>query len=144
MSNKTGLLIMSHGDFAQAIMGSAELIVGKQENYETLGVHLEDSVDELRQRMQDKVERLDTSEGLVVFTDILGGTPMNLAGSLLARGDVLVCSGVNLPVLLEFSMNRDKGLAQLETVIRDAYENGFAMRNSEVLKQEDEDDDLLL
>lgn len=73
MSDKVALLLMSHGDFAKEIIKSAELIIGKQDNYETLGVHLDDQIDDLREQMFEKVETLDTSAGLVVFTDIVGG-----------------------------------------------------------------------
>lgn len=135
---------MSHGDFAREIIKSAELIMGRQENYETLGVHLEDEIDELRKLMFAKVDCLDTSKGLVVFTDIIGGTPMNLAGELLERENVLVCSGLNLPVLLEISLNRDRSISELQEMIKEAYVNGMMMQTSETFGKEEEDDDLFL
>lgn len=144
MSEKVGLLLMSHGDFATEIIKSAELIVGKQDNYATLGVHIEDQIDDLRVKMFEKLETIDTSKGLVVLVDIVGGSPMNLAGNLLTRENVLVCSGLNLPILLECTLNRDKSIEELGEIIRQAYSNGMTMLTNESFGKEDEEDDLLL
>ena len=143
MEKKVALMLMSHGDFATELMRSLEFIIGKQDNYDTLGVHLDDQIDNLRKLMFEKIEKLDTESGLVVFTDIVSGTPMNLAGLLLNRDDVLLCSGVNLPVLLEVSLNRDKTITELKALIQDVYQNGMVMRTSADISEEDEDDLLL-
>lgn len=140
MSDEIAILLMSHGDFAKEAMKSAEMVFGKQDNYETMSVFLVDQVDALRQEMLEKVEKLDTSKGLLVFTDIVGGTPMNLAGSLLGRENTIVCSGLNLPVLIEALMNRNKTVQELKTVIETAYQMGMTIR-TEIL--EEEEDDLL-
>lgn len=143
MEKKVALMLMSHGDFATELMRSLEFIIGKQDNYDTLGVHLDDQIDNLRKLMFEKIEKLDTESGLVVFTDIVSGTPMNFAGLLLNRDDVLLCSGVNLPVLLEVSLNRDKTITELKALIQDVYQNGMVMRTSADISEEDEDDLLL-
>ena len=143
LSEKVALLLMSHGDFARELMRSLEFVIGKQENYETLGVHLDDQIDDLRNQMYAKIDSLNTEKGLVVFTDIVGGTPMNLAGHLLDRENILVCSGMNLPVLLECSFHRDQTVGELEGLIRTAYETGMVMRTSGDFAKEDEDDLLL-
>lgn len=140
MSDEIAMLLMSHGDFAKEAMKSAEMVFGRQDNYETMSVFLVDQVDALRQEMLEKVEKLDTSKGLLVFTDIVGGTPMNLAGSLLGRENTIVCSGLNLPVLIEALMNRNKTVQELKTVIETAYQMGMTIR-TEIL--EEEEDDLL-
>ena len=143
MDKKVALLLMSHGDFAAELMRSLEFVIGKQDNYETLGVHLDDQVDDLQRQMYTKIDSLDTEKGLVVFTDIIGGTPMNLAGHLLERENILICSGMNLPMLLECSFNRDKTIQELEELIKAAYQSGMVMRTSAELAEEDEDDLLL-
>lgn len=140
MSDEIAILLMSHGDFAKEAMKSAEMVFGRQDNYETMSVFLVDQVDALRQEMLEKVEKLDTSKGLLVFADIVGGTPMNLAGSLLGRENTIVCSGLNLPVLIEALMNRNKTVQELKTVIETAYQMGMTIR-TEIL--EEEEDDLL-
>ena len=67
MDKKVALLLMSHGDFAAELMRSLEFVVGKQDNYETLGVHLDDQIDDLQRQMYTKIDSLDTEKGLVVL-----------------------------------------------------------------------------
>lgn len=143
MNEKAALLLMSHGDFAKELIKSAELILGKQDNFETLGVHLDDQIDDLKAKMFTKINTLNTENGLIVFTDIIGGSPMNLAGYLLERDNILICSGINLPILLECLLNRDKPMDELENKIRAAYADGLTIRRGLELDEEDEDDLLL-
>lgn len=140
MNEKAALLLMSHGDFAKELIKSAELIIGKQDNFETLGVHLDDQIDDLKAKMFTKIDMLNTEHGLIVFTDIVGGSPMNLAGYLLERDNILICSGMNLPILLECLLNRDKPMDELENKIRTAYADGMTIRRGLELSEEDEDD----
>lgn len=143
MNEKAALLLMSHGDFAKELIKSAELILGKQDNFETLGVHLDDQIDDLKAMMFTKINTLNTENGLIVFTDIIGGSPMNLAGYLLERDNILICSGMNLPILLECLLNRDKPMDELENKIRAAYVDGLTIRRGLEINEEDEDDLLL-
>lgn len=143
MNEKAALLLMSHGDFAKELIKSAELILGKQDNFETLGVHLDDQIDDLKAMMFTKINTLNTENGLIVFTDIIGGSPMNLAGYLLERDNILICSGMNLPILLECLLNRDKPMDELENKIRAAYMDGLTIRRRLEMNEEDEDDLLL-
>lgn len=138
MSDGVALLLMSHGDFAREAMKSAEMVFGGQENYETLSVFLADQVDALKAEMFEKVEKLDTSGGLLVFTDIVGGTPMNLAGNLLGRENTIICSGLNLPLLIEALVNRGKTVQELKTVLETAYKMGMTIRTE--IEEDDEDD----
>ena len=144
MGNKAALLLMSHGDFATEIIKSAELIIGKQDNYATLGVHIDDQIDDLKEQMFKNIEGLDTSAGLVVFTDIVGGSPMNLALNLLSMENVVVCSGLNLPMLLECAFNRDKSVEQIEEVLKAAYKNGMTILDNSSFDQEEDEDDCIL
>lgn len=140
MSDSIGILVMTHGDFGKAAVESAQLIVGEQENYETISVFVVDQLDDLKQEMVDKVECLDTSKGLLILTDIVGGTPINLASTLLPREDTVIASGVNLPMLLEVLMNRSKEISELEEIIQAAYTQGMSIRTNKDLEGDDEDD----
>lgn len=140
MSENIGIIVMTHGDFGKAAMESAQLIVGKQDNYETVSVFVVDDVGNLKQELLDKVEGLDTSKGLIIFTDIVGGTPTNLASELLIREDTLVVAGVNLPILLEILTNRSKDIYTLKEIIRNAYEQSLDIRTNEDLEGEDDDE----
>lgn len=142
MSEEVAVLVMSHGDLARAAVQSAELIVGKQENYDCLSVFLVDEIESLKEEMLAKVDQLDTSKGLVIVCDVIGGTPMNLSGHLIDREHTMVVSGLNLPILLELFMNRDKSIGELHELIQGAYQTGFVIREGITLKEEDEDDSL--
>ncbi|KAF1304529.1 PTS sugar transporter subunit IIA [Enterococcus saccharolyticus] len=140
MGNTIGVLIMTHGDFGKAAIESAELIVGKQDNYDTMSVFVVDQVDDLKQEMLDKADKLDTSKGLLVLTDIVGGTPINLASYLLERENTIVASGVNLPVLLEVLMSRTGTIEELAEVVQAAYNQGLTIRTNEDLEGDEEDE----
>lgn len=143
MNEEIAILLMSHGDFAKEAMKSAELVFGKQENYETLSVFLVDQIDRLKEEMFEKVESLDTSRGLLVFTDIIGGTPMNLAGNLLDRENTILCSGLNLPMLLEALINRGKSVEELKGILERAYRMGMTIRTDIEMRKDEDEDDLL-
>ncbi|GEQ49010.1 PTS sugar transporter subunit IIA [Tetragenococcus koreensis] len=140
MEETIGIVVMTHGDFGKAAMESVQLIVGQQDNYDTVSVFVVDEVGKLKQELFDKVSHLDTSKGLIVFTDIVGGTPTNLASELLTREDVLVVAGVNLPVLLEVFTNRTKDIHTLKEIITNAYGQGLTIRTNEDLEGEDDDE----
>lgn len=140
MADGFGILVMTHGDFGKAAIESAQLIVGEQENYETISVFVVDNLDDLKQEMEDKVASLDTSKGLLILTDIVGGTPINLASNLLTRENTMIASGVNLPLLLEVLMNRGKEVSVLEEVIQAAYAQGLSIRTNKDLEGDDDDD----
>lgn len=144
MESEVAVLLMSHGDFAKEAMKSAELIIGKQENMATLGVHLEDQVDALREEMLEKVKQLDTTKGLIVVTDIIGGTPMNLAGALIGQENLVISSGLSLPLLLELLLNRTKKTTELVPLMKQAYQAGQTIRTSESFREEDDEDDSIL
>ncbi len=143
MDKEIAVLLMSHGDFAKSAIESAELIIGKQENYETLSVFLVDHVNSLKEEMLEKVERLDTSKGLIVFTDIVGGTPMNLAGNLIERENTIICSGLNLPILLQVLLNRSKSIEELKKELKNEESYGIIIRTNDDLGKEVDEDDLL-
>jgi PTS system mannose-specific IIA component len=140
MSDTIGLLIMTHGDFGKAAIESAELIVGKQENYDTMSVFVVDQVDDLKQEMFDKADQLATTKGLLVLTDIVGGTPINLASYLLERENTIVASGVNLPMLLEVLMARTGEFATIEETLRSAYSQVLKVRTNADLEGEEDDE----
>lgn len=143
MSNQIALLLMSHGSFASAALASAELIVGQQENVAAIGVVAVDNVADIKQQMEQAIAELNTDKGLIILTDIVGGTPMNLASSQLTHSNVFACSGLNLPLLLEVLMNRDGNLQEIRENLPLAYQNGFSLRTQQDFVSQEDDDDLL-
>lgn len=98
-----GILIVTHGNFGTELLKSAELIIGKQENVETLGLNHGDSVDELYKKVKEAIQKLDTGGGVLILTDLFGGSPSNVAAAPLKGNKIRVesVSGVNLPMLIE-------------------------------------------
>lgn len=98
-----GILIVTHGNFGTELLKSAELIIGKQENVETLGLNHGDSVDELYKKVKEAIQKLDTGGGVLILTDLFGGSPSNVAAASLKgnKTGVESVSGVNLPMLIE-------------------------------------------
>lgn len=102
-----GILIVTHGNFGAELIQSAEIIMGKQSNYEYLCLNHNDSVVALQEEIQKRVQILEKGKGVLVLTDIFGGSPSNSVAIAL-RGKGYPClTGVNLPMLLEAFTFRD-------------------------------------
>ncbi|MBO1305685.1 PTS sugar transporter subunit IIA [Enterococcus sp. 669A] len=126
MSQEVALLVASHGEFAKYALESAEMIVGKQENCGALTVSMDFTLDDAIQEMEGQIAQLDCSNGVVVLVDILGGTPSNVSGRLvLTQENVLVLSGLNLPMLLDLLTNRGRSLDEIAESLESSYQVGF-------------------
>jgi PTS system mannose-specific IIA component len=104
-----GLVVTTHARLAEELLLTAELIVGRLEQSEAVSVGADASVDEARARLAAAVKRVDVGDGVLVLTDMFGGTPANLALTFL-DDKVEVITGVNLPMLLKFSTARNEDL----------------------------------
>lgn len=96
-----GIIIVAHGAFGSAVLRAAESIMGAQEDCVSISVDVAHDVDEAVGRLTNAAERLDRGEGVIVLTDMFGGTPTNLALALLGKNRAEVITGVNLPMLLK-------------------------------------------
>ncbi len=105
-----GLVVATHGKLAEEILRTAEGIVGRLEQAEAVSVGAGSSMDEARTRLADALHRVDAGDGVIVLTDMFGGTPANLALTFLDE-KVEVVTGVNLPMLLKLATARADGLA---------------------------------
>ncbi|MGX8126237.1 PTS sugar transporter subunit IIA [Clostridioides difficile] len=105
-----GIVIAAHGNMAKAMLESAELIVGKQEKVETLGLNHGDSIEDFSKRLENGIEKYK-DEGVLLLLDFYGGTPFNTSAIVInkfAKVCELEClTGVNLPMLLELFLNRE-------------------------------------
>ncbi|MCK4846307.1 MAG: PTS sugar transporter subunit IIA [Deltaproteobacteria bacterium] len=106
-----GGVIITHGDLATALLNSADAIAGDIERVLTVCVEGSESTEEIAAMIEDALSRLSREDGIVIFTDMFGGTPTNIAltfldGSGEDRGGVEVLTGVNLPLILKFLNNR--------------------------------------
>lgn len=101
-----GLVLVTHGQLAEEFRHAVEHVVGHQENLETVSIGAEDDMEQRRRDIVDAVARADTGAGVIILTDMFGGTPSNLAISVMDAGRVEVIAGVNLPMLIKLSSAR--------------------------------------
>jgi PTS system ascorbate-specific IIA component len=107
-----GILIVSHGAFGEALIHCASHVLGKRPlRVRQVGINVHDDPDAMLAQAQELVRQLDDGDGVLVFTDILGATPSNIASRLLRPGKIEGVSGVSLPMLIRALTYRDEPLA---------------------------------
>ena len=137
-----GIILASHGYFAQEALKSVEMIMGSAvENIGVVSITYGKDYETALQEIETLYNQLDKSNGTVVLTDIYGGTPANIATYLtLTQKNTLVFSGFNLPVLLELMYKRTQTLDEIAAGIVKTYEIGLT-NISEKLKEREQDGD---
>lgn len=109
-----GIVIVAHGNLAQAFLEVVRLVAGKVEGVRAVSLDYGQDPEESLRRVRRAVEEVDRGAGVLVLTDMFGGTPTNLALSLLEEGKVEVITGLNLPLLLHLVTSpREGNLGQL-------------------------------
>ena len=101
-----GLVLVTHGQLAVEFRHAVEHVVGPQQNFETVPIGADDDMEQRRTDIVDAVDRADTGAGVIILTDMFGGTPSNLAISVMSPGRVEVIAGVNLAMLIKLSSVR--------------------------------------
>ena len=108
-----GLVLVTHGNLALEFISAMQHVVGKQENVEAVCIGPEDDMEMRRAEILDKVSKVDSGSGFVVLTDMFGGTPSNLAISIMDRANVEILAGMNLPMLIKIaSLRKDKTMKE--------------------------------
>jgi PTS system mannose-specific IIA component len=95
-----GLVLVTHGQLASEFVRAMEHVVGPQQQIESICIGPEDDMEARRNDIADALARVDTGAGVIILTDLFGGTPSNLAISLMKSDQVEVIAGVNLPMLI--------------------------------------------
>ena len=103
-----GLVLVTHGRLAVEFRAALEHIVGEQKQIETVTIGPDDDVEQRRRDIIDAVARADGGDGVVILTDMFGGTPSNLSISVMNRPNVEVVAGINLPMLVKLAKIRDE------------------------------------
>ena len=98
-----GLILVTHGLLADQFVEAMEHVVGHQEAVETVCIGPNDDVEQRRAEIAEKIAKVDTGKGAILLTDLFGGTPSNLAISLLDAGHIEVIAGINLPMLIRLA-----------------------------------------
>jgi PTS system mannose-specific IIA component len=117
-----GVVIVAHGGLAAEFRAALEHVVGPQEQLEALSIGPEDDVEARRMELIETVRRVDAGGGVIVLTDMFGGTPSNLAISVMAETGAEVLAGINLPMLIKLASVR--GEAALAAAVNAAKEAG--------------------
>lgn len=123
-----GLVIVTHGQLATELRRATEHVVGPQENMEVVCIGPDDDMERRRDDIRAAVKRVDADKGVILLTDMFGGTPSNLAISMLSEGRVEVLAGVNLPMLIKLSeARRTADLAEASEKAKDAGQRYIAI-----------------
>jgi PTS system mannose-specific IIA component len=117
-----GVVIVAHGGLAGEFRATLEHVVGRQEKLEAFSIGPEDDVEQRRLELIEAVRRVDAGAGVVVLTDMFGGTPSNLAISVMGETGAEVLAGINLPMLIKLASVRKE--AKLADAVRAAKEAG--------------------
>lgn len=128
-----GLVIVCHEDMAAELVKAGEMIVGRIEAVETVSVKQDSAPEVLRDRIQDAIRTVDRKKGVMLFTDMFGGTPSNISLAFLGEA-VEVVSGVNLSMLIKFANHREeKALPELAKLVQEAAQKSIVIA-SQMLK----------
>jgi len=102
-----GMVLVTHGALAEEFRAALEHVVGAQKNLATICIGPDDDMEKRREDIVDAIVKVDTGDGVALLTDMFGGTPSNLAISLLEKDKVEVVAGINLPMLIKLASIRD-------------------------------------
>jgi PTS system mannose-specific IIA component len=117
-----GLVIVTHGRLADEFLSAMEHVVGRQRAVETVCIGPEDDMERRRQDILEAVDRVDDGQGVILLTDMFGGTPSNLAISVMEQTRAEVIAGLNLPMLIKLASVR--GRESLEACVAHAQDAG--------------------
>lgn len=117
-----GLVVVTHGRLAEEFLSAAEHVVGPQEQIRAVSIGPDDDMEKRRQDILEAARAVDTGDGVIILTDMFGGTPSNLAIAVMEKANAEVLAGVNLPMLIKLATVRaDEDLAD---AVKAAHEAG--------------------
>jgi mannose PTS system EIIA component len=129
-----GLILVTHGRLAEEFLVALEHVVGPQKQVATICIGPHDDMESRRKEIASAIKRVESGEGVIILTDLFGGTPSNLSISLLDAGHVEVIAGVNLPMLIRLdSARKNMDVRQAVAAAREAGRKYISVA-SEVLE----------
>ena len=117
-----GLVIVTHGNLACEFKMALEHVVGEQKQLEAVAILADDDMEKKREDIRCATKNVDSGMGAIILTDMFGGTPSNLAISIMEEEKIEVIAGINLPLLIKLNSLREK--ENMEVVIEKAMEAG--------------------
>jgi len=123
-----GALVVTHGQLAHELVAAAEMIVGEFSHIQAVSIGWHDDVNDARKEIETRLSEVNNGSGVVILTDMFGGTPSNIAFSFHEPGNVDVITGVNLPMILKIaSQTEGETLATLAAAVRDQGRASISM-----------------
>ena len=117
-----GIVLVTHGQLAEEFLSAMVHIVGEQNGIAAICIQPEDNMEKRRDDILKAVKKVEDGDGVILLTDMFGGTPSNLAISVMGEGKVEVIAGVNLPMLIQLARSRQT--QTLESAVNDAQDAG--------------------
>lgn len=111
-----GILIVSHGNLAKAMLECVDMLVGIPEQFAGLGIENGEDPEAFYQKLREKAAELDTGDGIVALVDLYGGTPNNNVARLSMERNIRIITGMNLPMVMAAAMERDETSSQQELI----------------------------
>jgi len=122
-----GLVVVAHAGLAAELIRAAEMIVGPVDGAASVEIKPDDSVEQIRAALTGAIESV-SAEGIIIMTDMFGGTPSNMSLSFLEENRVEVLTGVNLPMIIRFFSDRARyGVSELAAQLKDSGREGVAV-----------------
>lgn len=119
-----GILLVTHGPYATALIESVEMVYGKQEKIESVYLSQGESVEKLQEKINEAINTLNC-EQVLIMVDILGGTPYTAGAIKLENPNINVITGINMPMLLEILPHRNEDLKVLSKIAAESGKNGI-------------------
>jgi PTS system mannose-specific IIA component len=130
-----GIVLVTHLRLGEELLAVTELIVGKLKQFEAVSIDPTERVEEITEKISAAIRRVDRGKGILILTDMFGGTPSNISLSFLEEWKIEVITGVNLPMLLKLSTDeRERDLVGLAEFIKSYGQKNINLA-SEILKK---------
>jgi PTS system mannose-specific IIA component len=128
-----GVVVVSHGQLAKEFVSAAEHVLGPQSQMQSVSIGPDDDMEARRRDILDAVKAVDDGAGVIILTDMFGGTPSNLAISIINETKVEVIAGVNLPMLIKLAVERGRtSLAQAAVLAQEAGRHYIRVASAEL------------
>jgi PTS system mannose-specific IIA component len=121
--NKIGGVVVSHGQLANELLSAAEIVVGPVEHIQAVSIGWHDDVEMAKDEIERAIKLVDKGSGVIMLTDMFGGTPTNISAMFLKPDEVEIVTGVNLPMIIKFA-SVDKEMS-LNDLAREIEEQGI-------------------
>jgi len=121
-SNKIGGVIVSHGNLAIELLAATEIVVGKLNHIAAVSIGWNDEVETAKQQIAKAIKKVSQGNGVLVLTDMFGGTPTNISAMFIAENEIEIVTGVNLPMVIKLASQQN--IMSLSEMARQVVEQG--------------------